>query len=60
MALKLGAKMLARGLNVPEPLVQSTGDYVLAHVVVVEHGLAKSLCPVRLARLLRAWWRNVS
>jgi hypothetical protein len=59
-ALKLGARMLARSLNMPEPLVQSTGDYVIAQVVVFEHGIARSLCPFRLARLLRAWWRTLS
>jgi len=59
-AVRLGARILARGLNLPEPLVRSTGDYVIAQVVVFEHGVAKSLCPFRLARLLRAWWRTLS
>ena len=58
--LKLGARMLARSLNMPEPLVQSTGDYVIAQVGGFEHGSARSLCPFRLARLLRAWWRTLS
>jgi hypothetical protein len=49
--------MLARSLNMPEPLVHSTGDYVVAQVTAFEHSVGKSLCPFRLARLLRAWWR---
>lgn len=55
-AVTFASRMLARGLNVPEPLVHSTGDYVVAQVTAFEHGVASSLCPFRLARLLRAWW----
>jgi hypothetical protein len=57
-AITFAARMLARGLNMPEPLVHSTGDYVVAQVVAFEHSVASSLCPFRLARLLRAWWRG--
>lgn len=57
-AMALATRMLARSLNMPEPLVHSTGDYVVAQVVAFEHGVAKGLCPFRLARLLRAWWRG--
>ena len=56
-AVTLTTRMLARSLNVPEPLVHSTGDYVVARVAAFEHGVGRSLCPFRLARLLRAWWR---
>lgn len=52
-------RMLARSLNMPEPLVHSTGDYVVAQVTAFEHSLGRSLCPFRLARLLRAWWRGL-
>lgn len=58
-AMTLGTRLLARSLNMPEPLVHSTGDYVVARVVAFEHGVAKGLCPFRLARLLRAWWRGL-
>jgi hypothetical protein len=51
--------MLARSLNVPEPLVHSTGDYVVAQVTAFEHSVGRSLCPFGLARLLRAWWRGL-
>ena len=57
-AVTLATRMLARSLNMPEPLVHSTGDYVVAQVIAFEHGVGKSLCPFRLARLLRAWWRG--
>ena len=58
-AVTFVTRMLARGLNMPEPLVHSTGDYVVARVIVFEYGVGKSLCPFRLARLLRAWWRRL-
>lgn len=60
LGLKLAAKMLSHSLNMPEPLLHSTGDYVVGQVVAFEHGVGKSLCPLRLARLLRAWWRTLS
>ncbi|KYH03158.1 hypothetical protein SE91_09460 [Bradyrhizobium sp. DOA1] len=58
-AVAFATRMLARSLNMPEPLVHSTGDYVVAQVVAFEHGVGKSLCPFRLARIVRAWWRGV-
>ena len=30
--LKLATRMLARSLNLPEPLLHNTGVYVVAHV----------------------------
>ncbi|TFV77781.1 hypothetical protein E4K64_08030 [Bradyrhizobium frederickii] len=57
-AMALATRMLARSLNMPEPLVHSTGDYVVAQVIAFEHGVGRSLCPYRLARRLRAWWRG--
>ena len=56
--VEVATRMLARSLNMPEPLVHSTGDYVVAQVVAFEHGVGRSLCPFRLARLVRAWWRG--
>lgn len=58
-AATLATRMLARSLNMPEPLVHSTGDYVVAQVTAFEHSLGRSLCPLRLARLVRAWWRGL-
>jgi hypothetical protein len=58
-AMAFATRMLARSLNMPEPLVHSTGDYVVALVIAFEHGIGRSLCPFRLARLFRAWWRGL-
>lgn len=58
-AVTFATRMLARGLNMPEPLVHSTGDYVVAQVTAFEHSLGRSLCPFRFARLLRARWRGL-
>jgi len=57
--MAFATRMLARSLNMPEPLLHSTGDYVVAQVVTFEHSVGKSLCPFRLARLIRAWWRTL-
>ena len=56
--LKLVTGLPARSLNMPEPLVHSTGVFVFARVQAVENSFAKSLCPIRLARRLLAWWRQ--
>jgi hypothetical protein len=57
--LKLAIRLLARGLNMPEPLVHTTGVFVFAQVQAVESSFAKSLWPLRLARRLLAWCRQV-
>ena len=56
--LKLVTWLLARSLNMPEPLVHSTGVFVFARVQAVENSFAKSLRPFRLARRLLAWCRQ--
>ena len=58
--VQFATRMLARSLNMPEPLVHSTGDFVVAQVVAFEHSVGKSLCPFRLARLMRAWGRDLT
>jgi hypothetical protein len=50
--LDLAIRMLARALNMPEPLVRNTGVIVFAHVQAVENGLGKTLRPIRLLRRL--------
>ena len=55
--LNLATWLLARSLNMPEPLVHSTGVFVFAQVQAVETKAAKRLCPVRLLRLLQSWLR---
>jgi hypothetical protein len=55
--VSLGVWMLARSLHMPEPLVHSAGVLLFAQVQAVETRAAKTLCPVRLQRRLRAWLR---
>ena len=52
--------MLARSLNMPEPLVHDTGVFVFAHVQAVENSVGKTLCPKRLLRQLRNWRRRLA
>ena len=55
--VSLGVWMLARSLHMPEPLVHSVGLFMFAQVQAAETRAAKTLCPVRLLRRLRAWLR---
>jgi hypothetical protein len=55
--LTLSAWLLARSLNLPEPLVHATGMVVFAQVEAFESSVARSLCPARLARRCLAWCR---
>ena len=56
--LNLAARMLARSLNMPEPLVHNTGVFVFAHVQAVETSFGKTLCPIRLLRQFQNWRRR--
>jgi hypothetical protein len=51
---KLAIWLLARSLQLPEPVVHDTGVFVFAHVQAVENRFGKVLCPKRLARQLRS------
>ncbi|MGJ5181389.1 hypothetical protein ACQR16_33050 [Bradyrhizobium oligotrophicum] len=53
----LATSLLARSLNVPEPLLHSTGSLVYARVQAFETRAARSLRPARLRRQLLAWFR---
>ena len=55
--LNLATRLLARTLNMPEPLVHHTGAFVFAQVQTFETNVGKTLCPIRLKRRLRAWLR---
>jgi hypothetical protein len=55
--LKLATRLLARSLNMPEPLVHTTGVLVFAHVAAVETRVGKTLCPTRLVRRIQGWLR---
>jgi hypothetical protein len=53
--LNLATRMLAHTLNMPEPLVHSTGVFVFVHVQAVETSVGN-----RLLRQLRSWRRSAS
>jgi hypothetical protein len=55
--LNLTIWALARGLNLPEPVVHDTGVFVVAQVQAVENRIGKALCPMRLLRRLLSWFR---
>jgi len=56
--LHLATRLLARILNMPEPLVHSTGVFVFARVAAVESSVGKTLCPIRLLRQFQIWFRQ--
>jgi hypothetical protein len=51
--LNLATRLLARLLNMPEPLLHTTGAFVFAHVQAVETSVGRTLCPIRLLHRLR-------
>jgi len=53
--LNLATRLLARTLNMPEPLMHHTGAFVFAQVAAVETRVGKTLCPLRLLRQLQSW-----
>jgi hypothetical protein len=55
--LNLATRVLARILNMPEPLVHHTGAFVVAHVAAIESSVGRSLCPIRMLRRLRDRFR---
>jgi hypothetical protein len=50
--LNLATWLLARSLNMPEPLVHATGLFVFVRVQAFENSFLKALCPKRLMRRL--------
>ncbi|MCC8960961.1 hypothetical protein H8A95_01210 [Bradyrhizobium sp. Pear76] len=55
--LHLGTWLVARSLNMPQPLVHDTGVFVFAQVYAVEIKVGKALCPFRLWRQLQSLFR---
>jgi len=51
----LATRLLARSLNMPEPLVHNTGMFVYIRVQEVETSIGRKLCPIRLWRRIQAW-----
>ena len=58
--LNMAIWLLARSLNMPEPQLHSTGAYVYAQVAAAETRAARTLCPIALARRLRAWFHDLT
>jgi hypothetical protein len=56
--LNLATWLLARSLNMPEPLVHATGLFVFVRVQDFENNFLKVLCPKRLMRRLLALCRQ--
>jgi len=52
--LNLATWLLARSLNMPQPLVHDTGVFVFVQVQTIESRVGKALCPRRLMRQLRS------
>jgi hypothetical protein len=58
--LNLATRTLAYSLNMPEPLLHTTGVFVFAHVQAVENSVGKRLCPIRLLRQLLVLFRQAA
>jgi hypothetical protein len=52
--LNLATWLLARSLNMPEPVVHDTGAFVFAQAQTIENRIGKALCPMRLIRQFRS------
>jgi len=53
-SLNLATWLVARSLNMPEPVVHDTGVFVFAQVQTIENRVFRALCPMRLVRQLRS------
>ena len=52
--LNLAIWLLARSLNMPQPLVHDTGVFVFVQVQTIENRVFRTLSPKRLVRQLRS------
>jgi hypothetical protein len=52
--LNLATRLVARSLNMPEPVVHDTGVFVFVQVQTIENRVFGALCPKWLARQLRS------
>jgi hypothetical protein len=52
--VNLATWLLARTLNMPQPLVHDTSVFVFAQVQTIENRVGKALSPMRLMRQLRS------
>jgi hypothetical protein len=56
--LKLASRMLARGLDMPEPMLHHTGMFVFARVAAFEDSVGRSLGAGNLLRLFHSGRRG--
>jgi hypothetical protein len=54
LVVNLVTWLLARSLNMPQPIVHDTGVFVFVQVQAIENKVGKALCPTRLMRQLRS------
>jgi hypothetical protein len=52
--VNLATWILARTLNMPQPLVHDTGVFVFVQVQTIENRVGEALSPMRLMRRLRS------
>ena len=52
--VNLATWLLARTLNMPQPLVHDTSVFVFVQVQTIENRVFAALCPMRLMRWLRS------
>jgi hypothetical protein len=58
--LNMATRLLAHQLNMPEPLVHTTGAFVFAQVAAAESSVGRKLCPIPAFRLLRSRLRRLT
>ena len=56
----LATRLLARSLNMPEPVVHTTGMFVFARVTAIENRVGRTLSPIRLLRRLQSRLRQTT
>ena len=56
--VNLATWLLARTLNMPQPLVHDTSVFVFVQVQTIENRVGKALCPTWLMRRLRSLLRR--
>ena len=56
--IDLATWIVARALQMPEPMVHAAAFFVLLRAQEIENGIGKSLCPIALARRLMSRWRR--
>ena len=56
LLLDLSTWLLARALQMPEPMVHAAAIFLLLRAQAIENSVGRNLCPIRLLR--RLLWRR--